>query len=180
MLAEKRQVKIDGGIPHEPALCYNFVAHSLNNFYFEEATIYSISWETNIQNLTESKIERPLVIRVFSSGGWQYLVQRRETIHFEIDNKNMVEVTLHEPIPNVSLRMISDVNSVIYNLKIFAIKTEDKCKEPDSPLYGQRIWNRNDSVVTFKCDDNFNLTSNLPLNCVDGKWIGSQPKCKLL
>ena len=136
-----------------------------------------------MQNWTKSKIEWPLKIRVFSSEGWHYLVNGTEITHFEIVDKKMVKVTLSERIASRArvseLAISSGVDAVICNVQIIAIETEDNCEEPDSPLYGQHVWNRNDSVATFQCDDNFNLTSNLPLECVGVKWIGSLPKCKL-
>jgi hypothetical protein len=183
LLAEKREVIIKEDSPHKPALCYDFVSKEFYNFYFEEATIYSVSWETTIQNLTESEIEKPIKIRVFSSGGWHYWGNGSEIRHFENSDRQKVKFTLHEPMSNVSkLRLTSDdivdMFSVICNVQIIAIKTGDNCEEPDSPLYGQHLWNGNDTLTTFKCDDNFNLTSDLPLNCVHGNWIGLQPKCK--
>ena len=92
----------------------------------------------------------------------------------------MLEVTLRQPIANVfELIIFAQIRtSIICGVQIFSIETEDNCEEPDSPLYGQHVWNRNDSVATFQCDDNFTLTSSVPRNCVDGKWIGPQPKCK--
>ena len=181
MLAKTRQVVIDGGVPYKPAVCYDIFSRIPFTFYFKEATIYSIEWETNIQSWTESKIEWPFYIHANSTEGLHYLANRTEIKHFEIGDLKIIKVALHEPMPNVSMLLIvSDVNSVICNLYIIAIETEENCEEPDSPLYGQHVWNRNDSVATFQCDDNFNLTSNLPLECVGGKWIGSLPKCKLI
>ena len=136
-----------------------------------------------MQNWTKSKIEWPLKIRVFSSEGWHYLVNGTEITHFEIVDKKMVKVTLSERIASRArvseLAISSGVDCVICNVQIFSIETEENCEEPDSPLYGEHNWNRNDSVATFQCDDNFNLTSDLPLECVGGKWIGSLPKCNL-
>ena len=133
-----------------------------------------------MQNWTRSKFQWPFDITAISSEGSHYLKNGNQIKHVKTGGNNTVEVTFSKPIANVSeLELFSGVKSYICNVQIFSIETEDNCEEPDSPLYGQHVWNRNDSVATFQCDDNFNLTSNLPLECVGGKWIGSLPKCKL-
>jgi Sushi repeat (SCR repeat) len=175
LLAKKREIKINKMTP------YKVASDDFIEFSFNYTTVYSVSWETNLQNWTESTKEWPFDIYVYSlDKDLPFWVQGNEIRHLKIDDRNMVEATLHERVANVfELAIFRKIeNSVISGVKIFAIRTEEKCEEPDSPVHGRHLWNGRNSVATFKCDENFDLTSNLALNCVDGKWIGPQPKCK--
>jgi Sushi repeat (SCR repeat) len=145
---------------------------------FKEATIYSISWVTNLKRWTESRKEQHLIYYQLQSQEWQYLGKKIDV--FERNNLRITQVAINEPIPKVTgVKITSGRPHSVCRLQITGIQLSEKCEEPDSPVHGQHLWNRNDSVANFKCDDNFTLTSHLPLNCVDGKWTGPQPNCKL-
>jgi len=171
-------VKVD---PHKPT-CYDIDRRHYVDFSFNETAVYSISWNVFNSSWDTSK---ELEINVYSWDSWDAIKFRWEDLRHEneitLDDKYMREFTLHLRVVNVfKIRLIqwASMSSLLCNVQIFALESQNNCEEPDSPLNGQHLWNRNDSVATFKCDDNFNLTSDLPLNCVHGNWIGLQPKCK--
>ena len=144
---------------------------------FKEATIYSISWETNLKRWMESAREN-FYFYGLQSQEWQFLGNKFNV--FERDNVKIAHVAMNEPIPKVTgVNITSRRPHSVCRLQVTGIQLSENCEEPDSPVHGQHVWNRNDSVATFRCDDNFTLTSHLPLNCVGGKWIGPQPNCKL-
>jgi len=168
-------VKVD---PHKPT-CYDIDRRHYVDFSFNETAVYSISWNAfNSFWNTSKELEIVVDSSLIKTFGWEDLRHENE---ITLDDKNMREFTLHLRISNVSrlgFFQWGSMRSSICNVQIFTLESHNNCEEPDSPLYGQHLWNRNDTVANFKCDDNFNLTSDLPLNCVHGKWIGPQPKCK--
>jgi hypothetical protein len=178
LLAEKRQVR-DVKVNERSTPCHDFDDTLSVEYTFEPSKIYAIVWDTNRKVY---KDPWPFTFELLQSEEWIVAENGTKCSLFEKGPNLLAQVVFSEPVFNVSgIRMTANHSSdAICGLHAIAIETKDNCEEPDSPLYGQHLWNRNDTVATFKCDDKFKLRPLCPVNCVNGKWIGPQPNCRYL
>ncbi|XP_072166564.1 CUB and sushi domain-containing protein 3-like [Diadema setosum] len=53
------------------------------------------------------------------------------------------------------------------------------CENPGSPTNGEMLGNNfnNGADVEFRCNDNYTLTGNSRITCVEGEWNGQVPMC---
>jgi hypothetical protein len=144
LLGKKREIKINKITPHNPATCYeiqaprnlwNLASDEYIEFWFNQTTIYSISWETNLKNWTDSKREWPFHIYHWlrHDKGSPYLVEGNVNRHYQIQDKNMVEVTLQNRFDDVyGLALAPQIgNNVICNVQVIAIKTDEQLIDSD-------------------------------------------------
>jgi CUB/sushi domain-containing protein len=54
------------------------------------------------------------------------------------------------------------------------------CTDPGSPLHGRMTGNifTHDNYVDYVCDDGYNLSGSKRIQCKDGNWSQSNPRCQ--